>query len=603
MKLKLKILLMLLFLMAQGVAQINKPIGINISGVKDYSTELTFTDAFKQCRKWISSNASGGGPWDTQISVPLNSNGYPLEIPYNDGINAPQLLKSLMLWDIGSAVPLGMYRLKASGTGQIRLSFGAAGVYTCPVDTLVNVTGQVMLEIMQSDVANPVNDIHFILPNYVNTYQTQVFTDELIDFLEDFQVIRFMDFTQTNGSSNVSWSDRTTPSFYSQSNQRGVAWEYVIALANQTQKDIWINIPHLADDTYIQQLATLLDSTLNPTSKIYLEYSNEVWNSGFSQHMDCANLGQNLGYTGQSWERAWKYTAKRSADVFKIFEDVMSNDQRLIKIIPSQGANSWLSNQLITYFNDPIYNPNQVTADALAIGPYFGYPVANDIVNNGLVNTITIPQIMQELQNSLTDAFQYISSNKVVADNYNLKLLAYEGGQHLVGTGNNLNNDTLTAKLIATNHDAALQALYCTYLNYWYDTVGALFCHFSSHGTYSKYGSWGVRENFQDTLNPKYLALQNCVFNANIISSNQNIEEDNLLLLYPNPANDWVIIEDLEKSSEVFNYLLYDIAGRVVLAGKSLFNEEISLTALQQGSYTIEILENGKRSYRKLLKL
>jgi hypothetical protein len=191
----------------------------------------------------------------------------------------------------------------------------------------------------------------------------------------------------------------------------------------------------------------------------------------------------------------------------------------------------------------------------------------------------------------------------VVADNYNLKLLAYEGGQHLVGTGNNLNNDTLTAKLIATNHDAALQALYCTYLNYWYDTVGALFCHFSSHGTYSKYGSWGVRENFQDTLNPKYLALQNCVFNANIISSNQNIEEDNLLLLYPNPANDWVIIEDLEKSSEVFNYLLYDIAGRVVLAGKSLFNEEISLTALQQGSYTIEILENGKRSYRKLLKL
>jgi hypothetical protein len=281
----------------------------------------------------------------------------------------------------------------------------------------------------------------------------------------------------------------------------------------------------------------------------------------------------------------------------------LSNDQRLIKIIPSQGANSWLSNQLITFFNDSIYNPNQVTADALAIAPYFGGSVANDIVTNGLVNSITVPQIMQELQNSFTDAFQYISSNKVVADSYNLKLLAYEGGQHLVGTGNNLNNDTLTAKLIATNHDVALQVLYCTYLDYWYDTVGDLFCHFSSHGTYSKYGSWGVKEDFQDTLNPKYLALQSCVFNANVISSNENMEEDNLLLLYPNPANDWIIIEDLGESSEIFEYRLYDIAGRIVLAGKSRFNEEISLTALQQGSYTIEILENGKKAHRRLLKL
>jgi hypothetical protein len=99
MKQKLKILFILLIFVTQGVAQINKPIGINISGVKDYSTELTFTDAFKQCRRWISSNAAGGGPWDTQISVPLNPNGYPLEIPYNDGVNAPQLLKSLIIFE------------------------------------------------------------------------------------------------------------------------------------------------------------------------------------------------------------------------------------------------------------------------------------------------------------------------------------------------------------------------------------------------------------------------------------------------------------------------------------------------------------------------
>lgn len=206
---KISFLIVLLFQTNLGIAQINKPIGINISGISDYSTELTFTDAFKQCREWISSNADGSGPWDTQISIPLNSNGYPLEIPYNNGTNPPQLIKTLMLWDIGIAQPLGMYRLKVSGNGQVRLSFGASGIYNCPIDTMVNVSGQVMLEILQSSSSNPINDIKFILPNYTNTYQTQTFTTEFLEFLADFQVIRFMDFTHTNGSPIITWNDRT----------------------------------------------------------------------------------------------------------------------------------------------------------------------------------------------------------------------------------------------------------------------------------------------------------------------------------------------------------------------------------------------------------
>ena len=33
-------------------AQTPKPAGINLSGVVDWSTELVFTDAFKQSREW-----------------------------------------------------------------------------------------------------------------------------------------------------------------------------------------------------------------------------------------------------------------------------------------------------------------------------------------------------------------------------------------------------------------------------------------------------------------------------------------------------------------------------------------------------------------------
>ena len=604
MKKKYFIIISLLLKTIIGIAQINKPIGINISGISDYSTELTFTDAFKQCREWISSNAGGGGPWDTQIAVPLNNNGYPLEIPYNDGVNPPQLLKTLMLWDIGTAQPLGQYRLKVNGNGQVRLSFGASGTYNCPIDTLVNVSGQVMLEILQSSSSNPINDIKFILPNYVNTYQSQKFTTEFLDFLNDFQVIRFMDFTHTNGSPIITWDDRTPDTYYTQAKFGGASWENVVSLANQTQKDIWINIPHKADDNFITQLASLLQNDLNPSIKIYLEYSNELWNGAFSQNVDCALFAQNLGYSGQPWERTWKYTAKRSADVFRIFENVFTNDQRLIKIIPSQAANSWLTNELVTFFNDPFYNPTQVTANAIAIAPYFGNEVADDIVINNQVNTITIPQIIQYLQTSMTNyAFQWITNNKIVADNHNLQLICYEGGQHLVATGNNINDTTLTAKLIATNHDAVLQNLYCNYLDYWYDSVGTLFCHFNSHGTYSRYGSWGIRENFQDVSNPKYLALQNCIFPSNSLSNSEIIMDKNTFIVFPNPTNEFLIIKNYKQTNEAFEYIIVDFTGRMLKKGNARFNEQIDIKNLTSGNYIIQIkTENGKKFTEKLTK-
>jgi len=283
---------------------------------------------------------------------------------------------------------------------------------------------------------------------------------------------------------------------------------------------------------------------------------------------------------------------------------VFTNDQRLIKIIPSQAANSWLTNELVTYFNDPFYNPTQVTANAIAIAPYFGNEVADDIVINNQVNTITIPQIIQYLQTSMTNyAFQWIANNKIVADNHNLKLICYEGGQHLAATGNNINDTTLTAKLIATNHDAVLQNLYCNYLDYWYDSVGTLFCHFNSHGTYSKYGSWGIRENFQDVSNPKYLALQNCIFPSNSLSNSEIIMDKNTFIVFPNPTNEFIIIKNYEQTNEAFEYIIVDFIGRMLKKGNARFNEQIDIENLTSGNYIIQIkTENGKKFTEKLTK-
>ncbi len=491
--------------------------GINLSSVEDWSTELVFTNAFQQSREWIVHETQAGAPWESSATIPLLPNGYPQQVPYQNG-GVSLAVRTLMLWDIGNTYPSGNYRLVVSGTGRVRLWGAASGTFQCPVNTLVSVNpanGGVALEMEQSSASDPIRDIKFIFPQYVNTYQNQEFTSEILDFVSDFQTLRFMDWAKTNGSSVVSWADRTPSDYYTQAKSSGASWEKAIRLCNTASKNAWINIPHQADDQYIQQLATLFRDSLNPNLKIYLEYSNELWNGAFSQQSYAAAAAQALGYSGQSWERAWKYTAKRSADVFHIFGSVFGSTQRLVRVIPSQAANSWLSNEIITFFKSSQYNPNQVGADALAIAPYFGNEVADQIASQGLVNSITVPQIITRLRNALADSYTWMQDQKAVADQHNLKLVAYECGAHLVATGNNTNNGTLTNKLISANRDTALQRMYCEYSNYWYQTTqGDLFCYFSSHGLYSQWGSWGLKETMTDTLSPRYLALQQCVFSS-----------------------------------------------------------------------------------------
>ena len=49
-------------------------------------------------------------------------------------------------------------------------------------------------------------------------------------------------------------------------------------------KDLWINVPAMANDDYIQNLAELIYQDLNPNLKVYVEYSNETWNDSFQQY-------------------------------------------------------------------------------------------------------------------------------------------------------------------------------------------------------------------------------------------------------------------------------------------------------------------------------
>ena len=97
----------------------------------------------------------------------------------------------------------------------------------------------------------------------------------------------------TGGSGVTHWHRQTTGA--------GLPWEVCVALANETGKDIYINIPSNASldlhrqpgrsvrlrqrrrQPYTSPQANPVWAPLNSNLKVYIEFSNEIWNSGFIQ--------------------------------------------------------------------------------------------------------------------------------------------------------------------------------------------------------------------------------------------------------------------------------------------------------------------------------
>ncbi|PID93827.1 MAG: hypothetical protein CSA95_05960 [Bacteroidetes bacterium] len=593
---------MLLILMILSAGRINgqvqRPIGTNLVGVSDWSTEFVFVDVMKQSRTWIPHELGPNADWDSGVYIPLDEDGYPLTIPYDNGIDPPQGIRTVMFVGLEHIFPGGEYRFMAEGEGEIELWGAASAIFQCPIDTVINVDNNnelLVLEILESDIANPIKDIHILMPGHHHTFEEHPFHPELLSFIDDFQVIRFMDWMSTNGSEVQEWADRNTPNYYTQTLYSGVSYEYLIELCNLTQKDLWVNIPHKASDNFITQFAAMLRDQADPNLKIYLEYSNEVWNGIFPQNSYAAAAAEELGYTGEPWELSWKFTAKRSADVFQIFEDVFVNDDRLIKVIPGMAANAWVNNFIISRFNEDLYNPTGVSADALAIAPYFG-SVANAIGEAGLGNTITVEAILDSMELSMPETFRWMVDNKELANNYNLDLIAYEGGQHLVAYYPYNENEVFVNKLLEANRHPRMEALYCSYFDYWYDTVqGGMFAHFSSHGDYSKYGAWGIKETYEDVNSPKYLGVKNCVFSYNSTSGSENLlAEDNSINVYPSLVMDQLTIAS---NSNNYNVNIYDINGTLhqhITAKDPLVT--LSTKQLPAGIYFVHIFDNTNQN-------
>jgi hypothetical protein len=264
----------------------------------------------------------------------------------------------------------------------------------------------------------------------------------------------------------------------------------MIDLCNRTGRDMWVTVPAMADDDYAFQLATLIQKTLNPDRKVYVEWSNETWNGIFDQTHYAYDRGNALGLDPDPWSAAFKYHVYAAVRVFAQFDRVFgAQSPRLVKVLAGQAENSWLTGVHLAALKDPRINPDGVAASAYAIAPYFGRDVDG-----------AAPDALDRLREAMQQTVTAVQAQYALVSAAGLPLVAYEGGQHVMN-GADVVNQRPEMYQIYADYLAAMAPYF------------QLFMHYVHNGVWSPGGAWGAEQHVGDgmTAAPKLHALMDWI--------------------------------------------------------------------------------------------
>ena len=502
--------------------------GINLSDIDYYSSQLPFLSEFKSSQSWFTQSPQ---TWNTNDENLLNldSDGWVKSLPSSGGAKYTTA-GTLLFTGHGNYLP-GNYVVLYEGEGEIEYKLDATkneALSTLGRDVIeVDPSEEgIFLGITETDpdgTGDYIRDIKVVRENFESIATTKTFNPEFLDKVQPFDTFRFMNWMETNDSTQQEWSDRPKleDARYSGS---GVPLEIMVELANQTNANPWFNIPHLASDEYVKNFANYVKENLKPNLEVYVEYSNEVWNRNFEQakwaDKQAKQEWSDSNLNGDDWY------SKRTTEVVGIWDEVFARDsEKVIGVMSAQAANVALAEQLLDYnwSDDPVLSHEDTGIDAIAINAYVGRYIGQPENEAELKSWLNEPDggldsLFQEiteggvLPNSseggaLAQAYKNISAYADLAEEENLPLLAYEGGQSLVANRKIDNNQGIVDLFVAANRDPRMGEIYEEYLSEWFNLGGDLFLNYSDIRTPSKTGSWGLLESVYQDSSPKYDAI------------------------------------------------------------------------------------------------
>ena len=466
--------------------------------------------------------------------------------------------------------------------------------------------GHVWIDILQSQSGNHIRNIRIVPEQYANGGTVPTFLTKFVDGLRPFHALRFMDWAATNHSPQKNWSDRATKTYYSQATAKGISLDYAFELANLLNQDVWFCVTHMASDDYQRQMARLIRDNLNSNLKVYIEYSNEIWNWGFTQSRW---IIENAPGSVDSYVRtdlnaidpttgafALKdaYLMARTFRLFKA-EFTGANASRLIKVAAVQ--HGWVDNtRVILEF---LRNANQ-QCDLVAPAGYFNFTEADHNLWNTQCAAVTAAQVIAAADaNYPIETGAWTTQTAEYANQFGVGYAVYEGGHHMqpYNQGEWCYNEAVYDAQIHPN-------MYNLYMkNFRKHVEPSVNCQIFMAFSYvserrSRYGAFGHLESINQvggvngnymTIAPKYQALLDANAPKSAArrgSSTAEISMDNIRI-HPNPSKYDIQIDGLEDNSVI------DIIG---INGVTYLHKEneskssiISIASLPTGLYIARI--------------
>ena len=299
------------------------------------------------------------------------------------------------------------------------------------------------------------------------------FAPEFTSFISNFTAVRFIGW-QESQQEQPEWSENAEPRT-SEMSPGGVSVQAMVALANESDVDPWFLLPYKANDAYLRAFAEYVHRHLEPGRVAYVELGNEVWNWNFKTTHWAAGEGMKAKLDNDPFRALLKRYAQKSSHMFTIWRQEFADDpRRLVRVVATQSACTEICFKEILDFENTAAN-----VDALAIAPYFTTKTEGRSVAD-------MDQIFLEMNASIDKVMSDATVHKKLADHYHKRLIAYEGGQHIVS------QDLALAQ--ALQRDPRMGRLYMRYLGEWQRRVGDRMMLLSATGPIGKFGSWGMRE-------------------------------------------------------------------------------------------------------------
>ena len=329
----------------------------------------------------------------------------------------------------------------------------------------------------RTDPADPVREIDC---REKNAPKDALFSPEFLDSLKPFGVIRFMDWQRINQNQGGNWATRTLPSSMIHGRREGVAIEHMVALVNATGADPWFHIPYNADADYVARFARYVHDNVGPERTVYVEFSNEVWNSMFPAAKQAEAEGKALNLSIAPFRAQLYRYAQKATSAYDIWARIYADRPgKLVRVLGSQSANAWVAEQLLTFAD------TAKRVDAVATAPYFGFNPSTRPEDKAVM--ASVDGILGILAERVVSTLKRDRETGVIAARFGKRHIAYEAGQHVVLSGN-------VPMLQAVERHPRMYDFYRDYMRDWRRNSGDLMVQFNATAQINQHGAWGLRE-------------------------------------------------------------------------------------------------------------